>query len=40
MTQELIEGFLEAIPLPAVLVDQTERFIGANAAGPPFWGSS
>ncbi|MDE4096470.1 MULTISPECIES: ATP-binding protein [Rhodobacterales] len=38
MTQELIEGFLEAIPLPAVLVDQTERFIGANAAGTTLLG--
>lgn len=33
MQQEIIAGFLEAIPLPAVLVDQTERFIGANTAG-------
>ncbi|MGR3759425.1 sensor histidine kinase [Roseobacteraceae bacterium NS-SX3] len=33
MTQQLIEGFLAAVPLPAVLVDQTERFIAANAEG-------
>lgn len=33
MQQEMIAGFLEAIPLPAVLVDQTERFIAANTAG-------
>ncbi len=38
MTQDLIEGFLEAIPLPAVLVDQTERFIGSNAAGTTLLG--
>ncbi|UWQ47487.1 sensor histidine kinase [Leisingera aquaemixtae] len=31
MTTELIDGFLAAIPLPAVLVDQTERFIAVNA---------
>lgn len=31
MKQEVIAGFLEAIPQPAVLVDQTERFIGVNA---------
>ncbi|UWQ26524.1 two-component sensor histidine kinase [Leisingera aquaemixtae] len=30
MTTELIDGFLAAIPLPAVLVDQTERFIAVN----------
>lgn len=33
MDQDVIAGFLEAISLPSVLVDQTERFIGANAAG-------
>lgn len=33
MNQEVIAGFLEAIPQPSVLVDQTERFIGVNAAG-------
>lgn len=31
MKQEVIAGFLEAMPQPAVLVDQTERFIGVNA---------
>lgn len=31
MTTELIDGFLAALPLPAVLVDQTERFIAVNA---------
>lgn len=25
MTQDLIDGFMEAIPLPAMLVDQSER---------------
>ncbi|UWQ64337.1 two-component sensor histidine kinase [Leisingera caerulea] len=30
MTTELIDGFLAAIPLPAVMVDQTERFIAVN----------
>ncbi len=33
MKQEVIAGFLEAMPLPCVLVDQTERFIGANRLG-------
>lgn len=33
MKQDVITGFLEAIPLPSVLIDQTERFIGANSAG-------
>ncbi|MEP2715956.1 ATP-binding protein [Pseudophaeobacter sp.] len=33
MKQEVIAGFLEAMPLPSVLVDQTERFIGANKEG-------
>ncbi|WP_282096444.1 sensor histidine kinase [Epibacterium ulvae] len=32
MSQDLINGFLEATPLPAVLVDQSERIIGANTA--------
>ena len=38
MSQELIEGFLAAVPLPAVLVDQTERFIAANVAGSTLLG--
>lgn len=33
MKQEVVTGFLEAMPLPSVLVDQTERFIGANKPG-------
>ncbi|MFC4214238.1 ATP-binding protein [Pseudophaeobacter arcticus] len=33
MKQEVMAGFLEAIPMPCVLVDQTERFIGANKSG-------
>ncbi|WOI34230.1 ATP-binding protein [Tritonibacter scottomollicae] len=33
MSQELIDGLLAAIPMPAVLVDQTERFIAANVEG-------
>ncbi|OED47707.1 sensor histidine kinase [Leisingera sp. S232] len=31
MTTDLIDGFLAAIPLPAVMVDQTERFIAINS---------
>lgn len=38
MAQDLIEGFLAAIPLPCVLIDQTERFIGANTAGSTLLG--
>ena len=38
MSQELIDGFLAAVPLPAVLVDQTERFIAANVAGSTLLG--
>ncbi|WP_291726758.1 ATP-binding protein [Leisingera sp. F5] len=38
MTTELIEGFLAAIPLPAVLVDQTERFIAVNSAAASLLG--
>lgn len=30
MTKQLIDGFLSAIPQPAVLVDQSERIIGTN----------
>ncbi|MFW8593111.1 ATP-binding protein [Cribrihabitans neustonicus] len=33
MTKQLIDGFLAAVPMPAVMVDQTERFIAANAEG-------
>ncbi len=32
MTQELIRSFLDATPLPTLLVDQSERLIGANTA--------
>lgn len=38
MTTEQIDGFLAAIPLPAVLVDQTERIIAANADGATLLG--
>ncbi|OIQ27801.1 MAG: two-component sensor histidine kinase [Alphaproteobacteria bacterium MedPE-SWcel] len=38
MTQALIEGVLAAIPLPSVLVDQTERFIAANTEGATLLG--
>ena len=38
MTTELIDGFLAAIPLPAVLVDQTERFIAVNSAAAALLG--
>ncbi|MFC3616527.1 sensor histidine kinase [Lutimaribacter marinistellae] len=31
MTQELIDDLLAAVPLPALLVDQSERIIAANA---------
>ncbi|MBE1281802.1 MAG: two-component sensor histidine kinase [Rhodobacteraceae bacterium] len=31
MSDQLIMDFLEAVPMPALLVDQTERIIGANA---------
>lgn len=40
MTTELIDGFLAAIPLPAVLVDQTERFIAVNSAAEALLGSA
>ncbi|WP_405111571.1 ATP-binding protein [Phaeobacter sp. BS52] len=40
MTQDLIDGFMEAIPLPAVLVDQSERFIAANAAATTLLGNN
>ena len=33
MTEELIGGFLAAVPMAAVMVDQSERFIGANPQG-------
>ncbi|KUP92616.1 sensor histidine kinase [Tritonibacter horizontis] len=38
MSQELIEGVLAAIPLPAVMVDQTERFIAVNVEGATLLG--
>ncbi len=31
MSSTLIEAFLNAVPLPALLIDQTERIVGANA---------
>ena len=39
MAQDLIDGFMEAMPLPAVLVDQSERFIAANAAAKTLLGA-
>jgi two-component system phosphate regulon sensor histidine kinase PhoR len=39
MKQEVIAGFLEAMPQAGVLVDQTERFIGANKRGLDLLGS-
>ncbi|NIZ12259.1 ATP-binding protein [Phaeobacter sp. HF9A] len=39
MTQELVEGVLAAIPLPAVMVDQTERFIATNLEGATLLGA-
>lgn len=38
MSQDLIDGFIEAIPFPAVLVDQTERFIAVNVAASTLLG--
>ncbi|WP_323783293.1 ATP-binding protein [Leisingera sp.] len=38
MTTDLIDGFLAAIPMPAVLVDQTERLIAENSAAAPLLG--
>ncbi|MBY6055317.1 two-component sensor histidine kinase [Leisingera daeponensis] len=38
MTTELIDGFLAALPMPAVLVDQTERFIAVNNAAEALLG--
>lgn len=40
MTQTLIEGFIEAVPLPALLVDQTERIIAANTEGGTLLGQT
>ena len=38
MSQELVDGFLAAIPMPSVLVDQTERFIAVNVEGATLLG--
>ncbi len=40
MSQDLINGFIEAIPFPAVLVDQTERFIAVNVAATTLLGTA
>ena len=40
MSGELIEEFISAIPLPALLVDQTERIIAANTDARTLLGSS
>ncbi|MFS4583369.1 ATP-binding protein [Phaeobacter sp. C3_T13_0] len=40
MTQDLIDGFMEAIPLPVVLVDQSERFIAANSTATTLLGGN
>lgn len=40
MQQDVNTGFLEAIPLPAVLVDQSERLIAANVASQGLLGKS
>jgi two-component system phosphate regulon sensor histidine kinase PhoR len=37
---QVLEDFIEAIPLPAVMVDQTERFIAANAEGRTLLGQT
>ncbi len=38
--QDLIRGFLDAIPQPALLVDQSERLIGANSAAVALLGNT
>ncbi|WP_278921601.1 ATP-binding protein [Pseudophaeobacter profundi] len=38
MKQEVIADFLDAFPLPSVLVDQTERFIAANQSAQELLG--
>ncbi|WP_164658980.1 cell wall metabolism sensor histidine kinase WalK [Tropicibacter sp. Alg240-R139] len=40
MSDDLIPDFVEAIPLPAVLVDQSERVIGANAVARTMFGKN
>lgn len=40
MSDDLIHGFLDAIPQPALLVDQSERMIGANSAAVALLGNS
>lgn len=38
MSQQLIDGILAAVPMPAVLIDQSERIIGANSEGASLLG--
>ncbi|NRB17087.1 MAG: PAS domain-containing protein [Rhodobacteraceae bacterium] len=38
MSQQLIDGILAAIPMPAVLVDHRERIVGANREGADLLG--
>ena len=38
MSQNLIDGFLAAVPLPSLLVDQSERILGANSEGSALFG--
>ncbi|GAB5438579.1 sensor histidine kinase [Falsiruegeria mediterranea] len=40
MSDEFIPDFVEAIPLPAVLVDQSERLIGANGVARAMFGQN
>lgn len=40
MSDDLIPDFVEAIPLPAVLVDQSERLIGANSVARAMFGQN
>lgn len=40
MSDELIHGFLDAIPQPALLIDQSERLICANSPAVALLGSS
>lgn len=40
MSDDLIPDFVEAIPLPAVMIDQSERLIGANGVARSMFGQN
>ncbi|MQQ07119.1 two-component sensor histidine kinase [Epibacterium sp. SM1979] len=40
MSDDLIRGFLDAIPQPALLIDQSERMIGANSSAISLLGNA